>query len=225
MREARDPFGVSSVHWEELEAMDPQETTERSLCPWDPLSGYMVPFLLETYCVHPKNRSVLGKDGSPPNQPHLPLVLVHYLINARDLPLEGTWVTERQIPGGDLFFQRTHTLPTDRLVSGLGHCPEALIEAAKIHGGMRVQESPFSVQLRPLPRIPLRIHLWPGDEEFSPRCLFTFDASVPRHLPLDILWALTHAVADCILRTASDPPAPSPGSGPDASKVTAMPLP
>jgi hypothetical protein len=66
-------------------------------------------------------------------------------------------------------------------------------------GGVRKDISPASFELTPLPRIPISIHLWPADEEFEAKCTMTFDGSIHRQIPLDVIWALAHVVVQRLL--------------------------
>jgi hypothetical protein len=46
------------------------------------------------------------------------------------------------------------------------------------------------VELLALPKVPVTLLLWTADDEFPARADLLFDATAPRHLPTDILWAL-----------------------------------
>jgi len=50
-----------------------------------------------------------------------------------------------------------------------------------------------------LPRIPLVLVLWEGDDEFEPAFHFRFDAGVSRQVKsLDTLWAMVNVVSSCL---------------------------
>jgi hypothetical protein len=135
-------------------------------------------------------------------EPHLPLVLVHYLLKTQDRPMRGKIVTEREIPGGAFFFRHLHKLPVQPLEESFGHRPEGFAKAGKLLGGRLREGSPASFEILPLPRVPVGFHLWPADDEFPARCVITFDSSVHLHLPLDIIWALTQVLVQRLLTAA-----------------------
>jgi hypothetical protein len=198
----REPWPVDAVHWSDLEATDPQEVCRRGRCQWDPERGYGIDFLGERYWVRPGKRSVQPERPEAPVEPYLPLVLVLFLLNAQDRALLGNMVTEREIPGGDFFFRHLHRLPTHALEEAFGHCHENLLAAGLSLGGVRKDTAPASFELLPLPRIPVGIHLWPADEEFSAKCTVTFDGSVHKQIPLDIIFALVHVIVQRLLALA-----------------------
>ena len=57
-------------------------------------------------------------------------------------------------------------------------------------GGVKEDYGDVSVRFPALPRVPVVMVLWGGDEEFSPRLSVVFDASIDQHLPLDVIYGL-----------------------------------
>jgi hypothetical protein len=202
----REPWPVADVHWSDLAAGDPAEICGRCRCQWDPAQGFGMDFLGERYWVHPGRRSVRPERPDAPLEPYLPLVLVLFLLNAQDRALLGTMVTEREIPGGDFFFRHLHRLPTRVLEEAFGSRHEALLEAGLSLGGIRRDIAPASFELLPLPRVPVAFHLWPADDEFPAKCTVTFDGSIHRQIPLDVIFALVHVIVERLV-------APSPTAG------------
>lgn len=198
----RGPVPVDPAHWRGLDALDPAEVTKRGACLWDPERGFGVWFLGDIYWVDPLRREVRPERSQAPMPPHLPLVLVHFLLNAKDLPLTGRAITEREIPGGAFFFRHLHKLPLQPLEEAFGHRPQSFVAAGLSLGGKPQEISPFSFELLPLPRIPVGFHLWPADDEFPARCVITFDSSIAGQLPLDIIWALTQVLVQRLLEKA-----------------------
>jgi len=190
---------VDPVHWADLSALNPEEAASRCQCQWDPRRGYGVPFLGRVYWVHPFQRTVYAHEDGTPLEPHLPLVLVHYLLKTQDRPLQGKMVTEREVPGGAFFFRHLHKLPVQPLEEAFGRWPEAFLKAGRLLGGRPKEVSPASFEILPFSRVPVGFHLWPADEEFPARCVITFDSSVHLHLPLDIIWALTQVLVQRLM--------------------------
>lgn len=199
---SRNSRVVDDVHWRQLAELDPKEVETRCRCIWDALKGYRIEFLGEGYWVNPASRTVTPESAQALLEANLPLVLVIFLLTARDIPLEGQMVNERQIPGGELFFRHLHALPSHAIEEVFGSRPEHFMKVALKLGGAPTGDCGFSVEFRPLPRIPVWIHLWPEDEEFPARCTFTFDSSIHKHLPLDIVWALVQVLVQRIVQRA-----------------------
>jgi len=198
-RKRTKPLEVDESHWLALERSDPMEVATRSRCLFEGPRGFLLEFLKEGYWIQPFERKVIPDRSGAPFEPYLPLVLVIFLLRSKDIPLAGDMVSERELPGGELFFRHLHRLPTEAISERFGSSPQRFLEIAVSLGGELGGYSPASVKLTPLPRIPLWVHLWPSDEEFEARCNFTFDSTIAEQLPLDVIWALCHVVVQRIL--------------------------
>jgi hypothetical protein len=120
---------------------------------------------------------------------------VVYLLKARNIPLSGRRVTEKELPGGDLFFRGPHELARGPILSRFGQDPNGLLRAGLALGGEPVPFGDAGLRFQVLPRVPLECILWAGDPEFPASLTFIFDASVSEHLPLDVILALAALVS------------------------------
>jgi hypothetical protein len=187
---------VDEAHWNDLASLDPQEVIVRAQAQWDPRRGFGLPFLNDIYWIHPLLKTIQPDRPDMPIEPHLPLLLALYLLNAQNRPLQGVMVTEKELPGGVFFFRRLHKLPTQRLEDAYGTKPAVFLKAGRSLGGRILGSSPPAFELTPLPRVVVAFRLWPADEEFPARCVVTFDASINTHLPLDVIWAMTNVLVE-----------------------------
>ncbi len=186
-----DPLGP---HWEALRAAQPEDVLRRSLCEADPDGrGYLLQFLDRRYLVNPAERLVEPADpeDEEPVNFEVGMVLLVYLAYAKDLPLAGTWITEKNLPTGELFFRGLHALPTGELAQRFADRPESLVEAAGRIGGREVLgPADVTIDLCPLPRVPVRIQFWAADDEFDAHATILFDASIQHQLALDAIGSM-----------------------------------
>ena len=113
-----------------------------------------------------------------------------YLIHAKDIPLTGRLIKPANIKGGELFFRGSHVLPLETIAGKYGNDREAFIQRGSEICAEVSTYGDASLQLLPMPRIPVLLILWLNDEEFPPRADLLFDSSCELHLPLDILWSI-----------------------------------
>lgn len=192
--------------WEQLNKLDRQETAKRAKCQY--LSSperYVVTLLNSEYAVNLSDRQIfLTQPGSPPAPAEFleQLCLLAYLINAQDIPLADKCVGPENLPTGQFFFRGLHSLPTGKLEKAFGNSPERLYEVSERFGAKRCEFGDASVELYVLPRIPLTIVIWRGDEEFDARASILFDQTVGNHLPLDALGALVNLTVKALVKTA-----------------------
>lgn len=171
---------------EALRQADPEERCVCSGAVWRPaLSAIDVGLLGQVYRVGvPEYEVTAAADGSPVPLTEQILVL-HYLRTATGAPMVGRWIGFEQVPGGDLYLGNFRARSVDRLVRGFAGREGDLVAAAGLLGGRPADLGDVSVQLDALPRAPLALVLWRGDDEFAPSGNLLFDAAVTQYLPLE----------------------------------------
>jgi hypothetical protein len=201
----RDSAHIPEHYWQELSAMDSEEVCLRALVSHEARQGYAIPFLHRHYLCQPEVRRILGQDN--PEKPlrfQEYLVLLIYLIKAQDLPLEGKRISEREIPGGDLFFRGPHALFKEPLEKKFGKDPRGFLDCGQRLGGRETGKGDASFELRALPRILVEYILYGEDEEFPAQITINFDATIYRHLPLDVIWAMINVTGQRLLAEEKD---------------------
>jgi hypothetical protein len=136
-------------------------------------------------------------------------LFLHYLRTADGQPLADRWVSLREIEGGEFYHRASQGYSGDRLAKHFGNDVEAFRRAAERAGGERRDLGDAAYSFLALPRLPLAIIYWKGDEEFLPTAQVVFDASAGHYLPVDLLSALGSELCDRIIR--QDPRAVSKG--------------
>ena len=202
---------IDAAYWEELTTLDPAEVCRRSLATYDPEEeAYRVPLLHQGYTIHPFRRSIT-RETDPAARSHRSgdiffdeaLVLIIYLLRAREIPLAGKQQTEKDLPGGETFFRGPHELARRPILKHFGRNPEAFHGAAASLGGKRLDFGDAAFRFQALPRIPLDYILWAEDDEFPARLTIAFDPTVSHHLPLDVVWALVHLATRRLVEAGS----------------------
>ncbi|MBI5586710.1 MAG: DUF3786 domain-containing protein [Deltaproteobacteria bacterium] len=187
-------------HWAELDRRDPAAICRQALVDYEKGDGYGITFLGERYQCDPIRRKIF-KSQSPLERLGFQdaLVLLVYLLHARELPLSGKWVTEKELPGGALFFRGPHALAREPLEKRYARNPQGLLEAGQTLGGRATGKGDGSFVLTALPRVRLEYIFYGEDEEFPAQLIITFDRTVEQHLPLDVIWALVNITGKKLL--------------------------
>ena len=192
--------------WEELRQADPENIIRNAVVEYSPgESAYVVPFLNTVLMCYPEDEKidVIGLAPGLSNDFQLALVTLHYLLEAKEKPLSGKLVSEKDLPSGSLFFRGPHELPIQSLLNAFDAHPELLSAGAEAIGGEKTNLGDLSYQFRVFPRVPVVVVFWIGDEEFEPTFHILFDESITLHLEsLDLIWALVN-VFTCILTNSA----------------------
>ena len=200
------PIQVPSRYWDDLSARDPDEIRRRALVDLRPPSGFLVQFLNEPVLVEGEGK-VLKRPGvsgwETVDDPLLELILLVYLLNARDEAMAQEMITVQQLKDAH-FFQGPHDLHTRPLIVRYGRDRKAFRDAAASLGGLAIDAGDAGFRIQALPRVPLYYLLWEGDDEFEPRLSILFDRSIEKHLSADGIWGLVQLVSGALMKAGSD---------------------
>ena len=192
--------------WEQLDKLDRQKTAERAKCRFlaNP-PRYAISLLNTEYMVDLSDKQIFSNQpGLEPTEAEFleQLCILAYLINAQDLPPANKFVGPEHLPSGQFFFRGLHSLPTEKLEEAFGKSPERLYEVSKKLDANRSEFGDASIEFYALPRIPITIIIWRGDDEFEARASILFDETASNQLPLDALGALANLAVKALLEAS-----------------------
>jgi hypothetical protein len=189
--------------WQQLIALDGQETAQRAGCRYIAKpTRYVITLLNTEYEVSLSDKRVYSRQPSLAAGFIEELCILAYLINAKDLPPADKLVKAQDLPSGQFFFRGLHSLPTDKLEKTFGHRPEALLEVAERFGTEKCEFGDASIRLNILPRVSITIIIWRACEQFSARASILFDQTAAAHMPLDALWAAVNLAVEKVIKAA-----------------------
>ena len=184
---------IDKILFQDLLSCDPGEVAKRTGALYDEKKGsYGIGVWGNFYEVLPRECRIQSRgEGSGTFQDYLYLFILHYLMKAKEIPVTGEWISEKDIPGGSGFFRGPHTLPTHLVAQKFGKDLAGFLEAGKRLGGKSLSMGDAAFSFEITPRVPVAVLLWQGDEEFESQANLLFDKTIAQHLPLDIVYALS----------------------------------
>jgi hypothetical protein len=168
-----------------LRSLDPAETCRNAGAQWLPLAEdnkIILPVFLRNIVVtHPD-----GMIGYEEGENNISLqeqgLILHYLLGVKDMPLTGEWITFREIPSGEFYYQPFLKRAQVPLVATFGSNHESFRNAGVQLGGRDAKMGDTSMTFLPFPKVPVTVMLWKGDEEFSPDGNILFNSSIKHFL-------------------------------------------
>jgi len=154
------------------------------------VSALRVPFLNRVYRVTRAgfafvDLAAAGRDVPLQEQ----ILILHYLMAQSPAAVAGDWVAYREIPGAAFYFGAFVKRAIDPLKKVFGRNVAGFVAAAGRLMGRPVAPGDAGFEFRVFPKIPLRLILYAGDEEFAPEANILFDRSIGGMLsPEDIAW-------------------------------------
>lgn len=157
-----------------------------------------IPLLGEQYSVH-RSGQVLGTESPTP---YVRILLYNYLVRGGGPMPTGRWVPIENLPGALSKGPELDAVCEAKLAAA---CREngskALGEACRRAGGTQIEAGNADLACRfpGLPKVPLLLLIWEGDEDFPPRAKLLMDETVAEHLDADSLLVLAELMTDKIL--------------------------
>lgn len=191
--------------WQQLLELDGPQTARRANCQYiDNPKSYLITLLNSEYTVNLSGKQVLSTQDRSPAGFIEELCILAYLINSQDLPAAGKLTPPQALPGGEFFFRGPHKLNTDKLEKAFGQNPERLYDVTDRFTAKRYKFGDAAIELYVLPRIPLTIVIWRGDDEFPARASILFDQTAASQLLLDALWAAANLAIKKVIEAAEN---------------------
>ncbi|MBW1742558.1 MAG: DUF3786 domain-containing protein [Deltaproteobacteria bacterium] len=153
-----------------------------------------IPYIGHTHTLTVQNDRFVFNETPSPLKISDEVLLLHYLITATGVPVSEEWITFREVPSGPFYYASFVKRAIVPLVKCFGERPSLLNQVSETVG--QVLDSPGDIALKVfgLPRVPVVLSLWKGDEEFPPEANVYLDKSISSYLSTEDIAYLSGAV-------------------------------
>jgi hypothetical protein len=142
--------------------------------------------------------------GLGPNEEELPLhyqaVLTYYFLTSDGFPLSREWISFAELPDGRTYNQAFQGYSGDSLAKNFRLNLAAFRAACEKCGGSASTQGDAAYYFYALPRLPLLVNYWCGDEDFPSTCRILFDRNASHYLPTDVCAILGSMLTRKLLR-------------------------
>ncbi len=150
----------------------------------------VVPFLNRVFEVSFPSFDFVDQEDAEKEVPIQEQVLIlHYLMGDKNARPSDDWVAYREIPGAMFYFASFVKRAIDPLKNVFSNNLEGLFHGAQILEATEVEFGDAGYEFKPFPRVPVRMILYVGDDEFPSEANILFDSSAGDMLsPEDLAW-------------------------------------
>ena len=198
--EKQDNYKIAEdLAWGKLCKKDAGEVARLSASELVDLWNIEVEFISEKYVVDLKKKEI--RSGGCGEVPIIwRILMLHYLVNAKDRSLADKKIGFAQIPGAAGYLGPFKARVLAPLIRGFGNEVKELVRVGQIIGGAKREFGDASVTIHAFPKVPITYVLWRGDEEFRPEGQAMFDASIASFLPLEDIVVVTSEIVYTLLK-------------------------
>ncbi len=131
---------------------------------------------------------LVGIDARTDGELPLPFqaVLAYYFRTSDGAPITGQWLSFADLPDGRTYNRAFQGYSGDELAKTFQLDIAAFRAACEKSGGVITIIGEAAYVFQALPRLPLLVNYWCGDEDFPSSCKILFDASASHYLPTDV---------------------------------------
>jgi hypothetical protein len=149
---------------------------------------FRIPFFNRVLLVYYPEVKIVEEGKSAPVPQYIQIILLHYLLQSRGVPIADEWIAYRQLPGGKLFDGRFFQMAIIPMLRAFDNNLEEFKKAGLALGGTPITRTgDAAFKFMALPRIPMACIFYQGEEDIPPSVNILFDASAPEYLPTEDL--------------------------------------
>ncbi len=117
------------------------------------------------------------------------VLILHYMLGCSARKIAGNWIAYREIPGAAFYFSAFVQRAIDPLKKVFGTNADGIIKPALALKGTAIEPGDAGFEFSILPKTPMQLILWEGDDEFPAEANILFDKTAGEILsPEDAAW-------------------------------------
>ena len=185
-------YEIDQILFNSLVEYRPAEVCQRTQCRYDQArNSYYLTYWGDEYLVDCKNKEIVRLTSNL-KEPHdyLPVFIINYLMQVKNISLTGEWISEKDMPGGVTFFRGPHEIPTRLIASQFSDDLGRFARSCEHLNGRPLSMADAAYVFNPVPHISIALLYWMGDDEFPSEAKLLFDKSMSGNLALDTVYAL-----------------------------------
>lgn len=126
------------------------------------------------------------------------ILIYHYLLCERIVQPTGAWITFRELPGGQFYWNAYVAQTTQRLVNAVQNDLLRLQKNCTKFNGQAIQTGDFGYQINALGKIDLTLIYYLGDAELSPSVTILYDTCIKHVFSTEDVAVLTSRICSVL---------------------------
>lgn len=167
--------------WDELLKLEPKKVMENAKVNFKN-NCYFVKMLNENYSINISEKIITISNKNEPIEGSVAVLILHYLIHAKSIPLTRNYITYRELDAGNVYYDAFKNSAIDTISKKFTQDIESFKSASLKLGGLKSVLGEISYEFKFFPRISLFYVLWQGDDEIPGSLNILFDSSIKEQM-------------------------------------------
>ena len=128
-------------------------------------------------------------------------LILYYFATSNGTSLSGNWVSFADLPDGRMYSQAFQGYTGDQVAKAIGSDIPMFHDRCEKAGGRLFGIADAAHLFQALPRVPLVLAHWQGEDEFPSSCKVLFDSAACNYLPIDGCAIIGNLLVKNVLRS------------------------
>lgn len=129
-------------------------------------------------------------------------LILYYFATSNGTSLSGNWVSFADLPDGRMYSQAFQGYSGDQVAKAIGSDISGFHDCCEKAGGRLLGIADAAYSFQALPRVPLILAYWLGEDEFPSNCKVLFDSETCNYLPIDGCAIMGNLLVKNVLRAS-----------------------
>jgi hypothetical protein len=147
--------------------------------------GFLLAVWNRCVVIDGENFIAVDRESGETCDPLTQAMLAYYFYTTNGYPVMDQWITFRDLPDGQFYVSAFQGYTGNKLAQLIGDDVKGFEQAALSLDGRLLSIGDAAYSFRAVPRVPVAVVCWLGDEDFPTSYRILFDRSIEHHLPTD----------------------------------------
>lgn len=132
------------------------------------------------------------------------LLILHYFLTAKGVPLSGRTITFKELPEGVAYYRTFYKRSVEPILKCFAGQPKLMVKAAASFGGKEANFGDSSFTVNAFHRLPVTCIIWRGEKDLPPEGNIVFDDTISEYLPVEDIVVLCQNIAGLLIKAAGE---------------------
>lgn len=190
---------------EKIKSIDPNNISKLSNIKFnESLSIFEINLMNKMFIMEYPSGKILEKSSTTSNNLELDIIITRYLLNATGVPPTNKFITFKEIPGGNVYYNNFLNRTIKKLAYEFSNCIDEYKIVMENLGAEKVNMGDLAYKFNFIGNTFMIFIIWFGDDEFEPNANILFDSNINYYFNTEDLAVVPDIAIDLISKNIKD---------------------
>lgn len=190
---------------EKIKSLDPNNISELSNIYFNNnLSIFEINLMNNRFIMEYPSGNLFKESSTTSNNLELDIIITRYLLNATGIPPTNKFITFKEVPGGNVYYNNFLNRTIKKLAYEFSNCIDKYKIIMESLGAKKVDIGDLAYKFNFIGNIFMIFIIWFGDDEFEPNANILFDSNITYYFNAEDLAVVPDLAIDLISKTIKE---------------------